>query len=83
MRAIRSLCLPHQDSPYKQITVSVGISLTSGREDSASQLLQRADAALYRAKRQGRNTCCLGETSSPGSVVNMGDYFKNTPKDTG
>lgn len=83
MRAIRGLCLPHQDSPYRQITVSIGSSLTTGREDSASQLLQRADAALYRAKRQGRNTCCPGETSSPGAVVNMGDYFKNTPKDTG
>jgi len=83
MRAIRSLCLPHPDSPYKQITVSIGISLTTGRDDTAGNLLQRSDAALYRAKRQGRNTSCLGEAGSGGPVVNIGDYFKNTPKDSG
>lgn len=81
MRAIQNLCLPHKESPYKQITVSVGMALNTGRDDQPAALLQRADNALYRAKRQGRNTACSPDpVSSP--VVNIGDYFKNTPKDT-
>ena len=40
------------------VTISVGLATLS--EDSASwpQLLARADAMLYEAKRQGRNRCC-------------------------
>lgn len=80
MRAIQNLCLPHKDSPYKQVTVSIGIALSQG-DDSAGNLLQRADTALYRAKRQGRNTACKADSASS-AVVNIGDYFKNSPKDT-
>ena len=27
MRAIQNLCLPHKDSPYKQVTVSIGVAV--------------------------------------------------------
>ena len=37
------------------VTISVGIAGLRGKEDSAAQLLKRADQALYRAKRDGRN----------------------------
>jgi len=37
------------------ITVSIGIAVTEGAADTAQQLLERADSALYRAKRDGRN----------------------------
>jgi two-component system cell cycle response regulator len=37
------------------ITVSIGIAALEGAEDSADALLKRADKALYRAKRDGRN----------------------------
>jgi two-component system cell cycle response regulator len=38
-----------------KITVSIGIASSSGGEDAADKLLHRADQALYRAKREGRN----------------------------
>lgn len=37
-------------------TPSIGVSLFSDSNDSAEELLKRADAALYRAKASGRNT---------------------------
>lgn len=37
------------------ITVSVGVALNEGADDTPELLLKRADVALYRAKREGRN----------------------------
>jgi two-component system cell cycle response regulator len=42
--------------PHKlNITISIGIAGSEGNVDSADKLLHRADQALYRAKREGRN----------------------------
>ncbi len=38
-----------------RITVSIGIANSTGGDDTADNLLHRADQALYRAKREGRN----------------------------
>ncbi len=37
------------------VTLSIGIAALRGRDDSPATLLKRADQALYRAKRDGRN----------------------------
>jgi two-component system, cell cycle response regulator len=37
------------------VTISIGIAALRGRDDNAASLLKRADQALYRAKRDGRN----------------------------
>jgi two-component system cell cycle response regulator len=37
------------------VTISVGVTATDGTADTAEALLRRADQALYRAKRDGRN----------------------------
>lgn len=49
--------VPFRIDPPKtlNITVSIGIAVTMGAADTAKQLLERADSALYRAKRDGRN----------------------------
>ncbi|ETR77799.1 diguanylate cyclase [Afipia sp. P52-10] len=54
---IEALGLPHTASPGGCITVSVGVALTkpvSGQ--TPLDLIEAADAALYMAKRRGRNT---------------------------
>jgi len=39
----------------RRITVSVGVTVSVSADDSSSTMLRRADAALYEAKRGGRN----------------------------
>lgn len=43
-----------------QVTFSVGVA-ECRQDDTPSRLLERADAAMYRAKNQGRNVICVDE----------------------
>ena len=52
--ASRALRFPEID-PGLRVTVSIGIAHASGDGDSRDALFDRADAALYRAKQQGRD----------------------------
>jgi diguanylate cyclase (GGDEF)-like protein len=56
---IASLSL-NVDGTAVQTTVSIGISGFDGNDDSAEELVNRADTALYRAKESGRNTAMTG-----------------------
>jgi two-component system cell cycle response regulator len=44
-----------RDPKNLKLTISIGIAGSEGEGDSANALLHRADQALYRAKRTGRN----------------------------
>jgi two-component system cell cycle response regulator len=44
-----------QDGRTIEVTISIGIAAIAATKDSAAALLKRADQALYRAKRDGRN----------------------------
>jgi len=44
-----------RDPKHLNITISIGIAASEGEGDTAEALLHRADQALYRAKRDGRN----------------------------
>ena len=45
----------HRGSLLLDITVSAGVATFKGDEDTAADMLKRADDALYRAKTAGRN----------------------------
>lgn len=58
---LAGLAIPHRGTsvPGGILTVSVGLTLLGGRRDDGTTMLQRADAALYRAKETGRNTVAV------------------------
>jgi two-component system, cell cycle response regulator len=45
----------NQNTRAVQATISVGIAAMRSVEDRPSDIIRRADEALYRAKREGRN----------------------------
>jgi diguanylate cyclase (GGDEF)-like protein len=54
---VEQLNLTHQAAPLGRVTASVGVaSLRARASDSTEVLIEAADAALYGAKRRGRNT---------------------------
>ena len=57
--AIDSLRINYEDN-YIHVTMSFGISsFDAGEKISSDELIKRADTALYQAKHQGRNQCCV------------------------
>jgi diguanylate cyclase (GGDEF)-like protein len=56
-KAVEALEVLHEGKVIR-LSLSQGVAL-AGSGESPNHLLSRADAALYRAKREGRNRCCL------------------------
>ncbi|MCJ2047440.1 sensor domain-containing diguanylate cyclase [Methylobacterium sp. J-078] len=54
--AVAAGTLPHAASPHGVVTVSLGVACLSPNTGSAQSLVAAADAALYEAKGEGRNT---------------------------
>jgi two-component system cell cycle response regulator len=55
-RRIASELFPIQQGQHSiPVTLSIGIAALRGPDDTAAALMKRADRALYRAKRDGRN----------------------------
>jgi diguanylate cyclase (GGDEF)-like protein len=71
--AVAALGIPHRRTPVGSgvVTISVGIATLGGAGDDPDALIDRADAALYRAKNAGRNTVAveLSPADSAGSIT--------------
>ncbi len=58
----------HRLAPDLRVTVSLGVAVCQA-EETIEDLLRRADAALYRAKRDGRNCVRMAERPRPALVA--------------
>jgi diguanylate cyclase (GGDEF)-like protein len=61
-RAVEGLRIPHEASTVcDRVTLSIGGVVALGRDFAPERLIASADAALYRAKRAGRNRVRFGQ----------------------
>jgi diguanylate cyclase (GGDEF)-like protein len=63
-RLVEELVVAAEDQRIK-VTISIGVAAVSySQAITKEQLISAADAALYKAKRDGRNRCCLASWSA-------------------
>jgi len=65
---LREVTVLHQGQSLGIITVSVGVAALPEHGTSPKQLLEAADAALYRAKREGRDRVVNAEAAPEGEA---------------
>jgi diguanylate cyclase (GGDEF)-like protein/PAS domain S-box-containing protein len=58
---VRELRLEHEQRPLGEMTLSVGVALFPDHGQTLEDLFQVADAALYQAKKQGRDRVVVAE----------------------
>jgi diguanylate cyclase (GGDEF)-like protein len=59
---VEELRLPHSESGFGHITISVGVAaVLAGADQTTDRLLQMADRAMYRAKSLGRNRVAVAD----------------------
>jgi diguanylate cyclase (GGDEF)-like protein len=64
-KAVAATGIPLEDGKVVHMTVSTGIATANNDDVSVDTLLERADKALYEAKRSGRDKVCLAEEALP------------------
>ncbi|MNW02746.1 Response regulator PleD [compost metagenome] len=58
-REIQRLCFDHDGQTFG-ITVSQGLTSLTAEDENVESLFARADAAMYQAKRDGKNRIVVG-----------------------
>jgi diguanylate cyclase (GGDEF)-like protein len=67
--AIEGLRIPHRGLTDGCVTASLGTASAIAADTTLERLLQKADDALYEAKRMGRNTVVLATDAEPDAQV--------------
>jgi diguanylate cyclase (GGDEF)-like protein len=62
------LSVTHRGQSLGAITVSIGVAELPQHGTSSKELLESADAALYCAKREGRDRVMVADTPVPAEV---------------
>jgi diguanylate cyclase len=62
------ICRPDGNESIGQVTLSVGVAIAKA-DDTLEALLERADAAMYTAKRAGRNRVSLAGDAVTGATA--------------
>lgn len=66
---LRELPVLHQGQSLGMVTVSVGVAELPEHGTSPKELIEAADAAMYRAKREGRDRVMVAESAPTASQV--------------
>jgi diguanylate cyclase (GGDEF)-like protein len=61
-RRVRALEIPHRGSSLQHVTVSIGVATAIPQPGAPANLVETADAGLYRAKSAGRNRTASTES---------------------
>jgi diguanylate cyclase (GGDEF)-like protein len=69
MRIERECGAGVREIPGLRVTASLGVEWLSQQIDSTAALIEHADQALYRAKRNGRNRVALPATNTPAQAA--------------
>lgn len=79
--ALAARGLPHDASAFGAVTLSIGVACACpGPDDAPETLIARTDAALYAAKRSGRNRIHVAD---PTSIMPAGDVVLTSSRDQG
>lgn len=73
---VRELTVLHQGQSLGMITVSVGVAALPQHGITARELLSAADAALYRAKREGRDRVIAAEERAADTQAKVAELGK-------
>jgi diguanylate cyclase (GGDEF)-like protein len=67
---VRELNLEHTGNPQGFVSISLGVAafIPSSQETTAEDLVEAADHALYRAKREGRDRVCSGTQTHQSAI---------------
>ncbi len=66
---IKGMELRHADQPLGRVTVSIGVAAFPTHASTPQQLLQIADACMYKSKVQGRDRATLAGSQMPQALV--------------
>jgi diguanylate cyclase (GGDEF)-like protein len=70
---LREIVIMHQGRSLGLVTASIGVAALPQHGTTEREILQAADAALYRAKKAGRDRVVLGELSTVLDVPKSAD----------
>ncbi|MDP1570078.1 MAG: GGDEF domain-containing protein [Vicinamibacterales bacterium] len=65
----RAIAAAPRDEDGLRVTASIGVASALPGELDVESLMGRADAALYRAKREGRNRYCVSEVTEQAALM--------------
>jgi diguanylate cyclase (GGDEF)-like protein len=69
--SVKALNIMHQGKPLGVVTISAGVAAIPQHGSAPTQLMARADGALYRAKKAGRDRVIVADTNSVQAVADM------------
>jgi diguanylate cyclase (GGDEF)-like protein len=78
LEEVQQLKLRHPTSEHQLLTISIGCATVSEKLCIGTDIMKRADARLYTAKRAGRN-CMVGAQDKTGGESSRGDPISQKP----